>query len=153
MIGSPIWKCPLRASRGHVDVAQRPEVPGDEEHAQQKSGVANAVDDERLVGRVARRLALEIEADQQIRAQAHALPADEHQHVVVRQDQRQHREHEQVEISEEAVIAALMRHVTGGINVDQHADAGHKQQPDAGKRIEQESGVGLKRACVPSCVT
>ena len=39
-----------------------------------------------------------------------------------------------------------MRHVSGGVNVDQHADTGDKQQPDAGKRIEQESGVGLKRS-------
>ena len=144
MIGSPIAKCPLRASRVHVDEAQRSEIPGDEEHAQQKSGVANAVDDECLVRRVARRLAMEIETDQQIRTQAHALPADKHQHIVVRQDQRQHGEHEEVQISEEAVIAAFMRHVSGGINMDQHADAGDKQQPDAGERIEKKSGVGLK---------
>jgi hypothetical protein len=88
---------------------------------------------------------VEIETDQQIRTQAHAFPADEHQHIVVGQDQRQHGEHEEVEISEEAVVAAFMRHVAGGVNVDQHADAGDEQQPDAGKRIEQEAGIGLER--------
>ncbi len=29
--------------------------------------------------------------------------------------------------------------------MDQHADAGDEQQPDAGERIEQETGVGLER--------
>ena len=28
--------------------------------------------------------------------------------------------------------------------MDQHADAGHEQQPDAGQRIEQESGIRLE---------
>ena len=122
--------------------AQRAEVPGDEKHAEQESGVADAVDDECLVGRVAGGLAMEIETDQQIRTQPHAFPADEQQHIVVGQDQRQHGEHEEVEISEEAVVAAFMRHVSGGVNVNQHADTGDEEQPDAGKRIEQETGIG-----------
>ena len=125
--------------------AQRAEVPGDGEHAQQESGVADAVDDECLVGGVAGRLAMEIETDQQIRAQAHAFPAHEHQDVVVRQDQRQHGEHEQVQVAEEAVVAAFVRHVAGGVDVDQDAHAGDEQQPDGGKRIEQEAGVGVER--------
>src|ERR1700678_2845822 len=37
-----------------------------------------------------------------------------------------------------------MRHVSGGINMDQHSDAGNKKQPDAGKRIEQEPGIGFE---------
>ena len=39
-----------------------------------------------------------------------------------------------------------MRHVSGGINMDQHADAGYEQQPDAGERIKQETGVGMERS-------
>ncbi len=37
-----------------------------------------------------------------------------------------------------------MRHVPGRIDVDQHSDAGNKQQPDGGQRIEQESGIGVE---------
>src|SRR2546429_7216037 len=37
----------------------------------------------------------EVEPDQQIAAQAHAFPAHEHEEHVVRQDQREHGEHEQ----------------------------------------------------------
>ncbi len=130
----------------HFGEAQRAEIPGDEEHAEKKSGVADAVDDECLVSRVAGGLAMEIETDQQIRTQAHAFPANKHEHIVVGQDQRQHGEHEEVEVSEEAVVAAFMRHIAGGINMDQHADAGDEQQPDAGERIEQEARVGLERS-------
>ena len=119
-------------------------MPGDEEHAEEESSVADAVHDESFVGGVACRLAVEIETDQQIRAQAYAFPADEHEHVIVGQDEREHGEHEQVEVSKEAVVAAFMRHVAGGINMNQHADAGDKQQPDAGERVEKKSGVGLK---------
>ena len=142
-------KCPLRAMCVDLGEAQRAEVPGDGEHAQQEAGVADAVDDECLVGRVAGRVAMEVESDQQVRAQAHAFPAHEHHDVVVRQDQREHGEHEEVQISEEAVVPALVRHVAGGINMDEHADAGDEQQPDGGERIEQEAGVGLERR--PEC--
>ena len=132
--------------------SQRSQIPGDEKHPQQKSSVADAIDDERLVARVGGRLAVEIETDQKIRTQAHAFPADKHEHIVVGEDKRQHGEHEEVEVAEEAVVAAFMRHVSRGINVDQHADAGDEQQPDAGKRIEQEAGVGTetRQTCRPA---
>src|SRR2546429_4357434 len=54
----------------------------------------------------------EVEPDQQIAAQAHAFPAHEHEEHVVRQDQREHGEHEQVHVPEEAVVAALDRKST-----------------------------------------
>ena len=137
-------KCPLRAMVRDLGQAQRAEVPGDGEHAQQEAGVADAIDDECLVGGGAGGVAMEIETDQQIRTQAHALPAHKHQDVVVRQDEGEHGEHEQVEVSEKAVVAALVRHVAGGINMDERAHAGDKQQPDGGKRIEQEAGIGME---------
>ena len=98
-----------------------------------------------LLAAVASGLAMEVEPDQQVRAQAHAFPSDKHQRVVVPQDQRQHGEHEQVQVSEEAVVPALVRHVAGGVDVDEHADAGDEQQPDTGEGIEQEAGIGLER--------
>ena len=49
-----------------------------QQHAENESRVAHAVDDERFFPGVARRFLLEIKADQQITAQAHAFPADEH---------------------------------------------------------------------------
>ena len=57
-------------------------------------------------------LLVEVVADQQIRTQTHAFPSDEHHHVVVAQDQREHREHEEVQVGEEPVEAVLFVHVT-----------------------------------------
>src|SRR6266567_1686852 len=81
---------------------------------------------------------MEVETNQKIGAQAYAFPANEHQHVVVRENQREHGEHEKVEVSEKSVVSAFMRHVADRINVE--------QQPDARERIEEKSGVGLKRS-------
>ena len=59
---------------GYVDEATD-HVPGDEEHAEKKSGVADPVDDESFVGGVAGRLAMEIEADEQVGAPGLRLPS------------------------------------------------------------------------------
>ena len=138
-------KCPLRAMCVISVRTKRAEVPGDGEHAQQEAGIPDAVDDECLVGGGTGGVAMEIEADQQIGAQPHTFPAHEHQDVVIREDEREHGEHEQVEVSEEAVVTAFVRHVADGVDVDERADSGDEQQPDGGKRIEQESGIGMER--------
>src|SRR5208283_2488287 len=75
----------------------------------------------------------------------HTFPADKKKNVVVRQDEREHGEHEEVQVSEETVVAAFVRHVSGGVNMDQHAHAGDEEQPDGGERVEQEAEVGVER--------
>ena len=113
-----------------------------QQHAEHEAGVADAIDDECLLARVARRLLVEVEADQQVAAQAHAFPADEQQRVVVRQHQHQHEEHEQIQVAEEAVVAVVVGHVAGGVDVDQEADAGDHQDHHGAERVEQEAPVG-----------
>ena len=127
-----------------VDEAKRPQIPGERERAKNESGIADTVHNEGFVGRIAGRLTMKVETDQQIGAQAHAFPSHEQQHVVIRQDERKHRKHEQVHVSEEAVITALVRHVTDGVNVDQHTNAGYEEQPDGRERIKQETGVSVE---------
>ena len=87
---------------------------------------------------------VKVEANQQIAAQAHALPAHEHHQVVVGKDQREHGEHEEVQVSEEAVVAALMAHVARAVNVDERADAGDEEQPHATQGVEQHSGANVE---------
>jgi hypothetical protein len=130
--------------RVHVGEAHRTQVPGEGEHAQQEARIADAVDDERLIGRVTCGFAMEIETDQQVRAEPHTFPAYEHQGVVVGHDERQHGEHEQVQVPEESVVPAFMGHVAGGVNMDEQADARDKQEPDAGERIKQEADLRLE---------
>ena len=71
-----------------------------------------------------RGLLQEPEADEQVAAEAHAFPADEHQDDVGGEDQSEHEKDEQIQIGEEAVVAVFVRHVAGGINVNQQADEG-----------------------------
>ena len=118
----------------------------------QESEVADAVDDEGFLSCGGGRVLYEEEADQQIRRQADALPADEHQQVVAGQDQRQHEKHEQVQVGEEAVEAAFLPHVADGINVNQETNAGDDQQHDQRKLVEIEGEVDLEiPSAQPGC--
>jgi hypothetical protein len=88
---------------------------GEDEHdAEHDAPVADAVGDESLLRRVARLLTVDVVADEQVGTQSHAFPADEHQQEIVGQHQRQHHEHEQVQIGEEAVEALIAVHVADG---------------------------------------
>ena len=138
--------CRLRPRQfGDPHEVEGSEEPEDGERTENDSGVADAVGDECLVGRRGGRVLVEVEADQQIGAQTDALPADKHHQVVVGQNQGEHGEHEQVQVSEEAVVAAFVRHVSRAVDVDKRADAGDKQQPYAAQRVEQHTGVDHER--------
>ena len=113
-----------------------------DQHAEQEPEVAHAVHDERLLPRLGGSRPLVPEADQQVRAQAHAFPAHEHEQEVVGQHQREHREHEQVEVQEEPAERGIVRHVAGGVDVDQEADPGHDQRHHRRQRIQHERDVG-----------
>ena len=65
-----------------------------QKHAQEEGEVANAVDDECFLAGVGGRIFEKEETNQQIRRQAHAFPAHEHQQIIVGQHQREHKEHE-----------------------------------------------------------
>ena len=73
----------------------------DQEDGEQEAGVTDAVVDEGLLARRGGRVLLEPEGDQPVGADAHALPADEGEQQVVRQDQHQHGEDEEVQVDEE----------------------------------------------------
>src|SRR6266702_2323874 len=98
---------------------QRPKRAEQQKHPQHEAEVADAVDDERFLAGVGSGLFQKIETDQQVARKAHALPADEEQHVVRGHHQDQHEKHEQVEVGKETVVPALMRHVSGRVNVDE----------------------------------
>ena len=83
------------------------------------------------------------EADQQVRGEADALPADEQDQVVVGQDQQQHGGDEQVEEAEEAAPPLVVGHVADGVDVDQAAYSGDQQDEDDGQLVDQQSGVDL----------
>jgi cobalamin biosynthesis protein CobT len=89
-----------------------------QKHAEHEAEVANAIDDEGFFAGVGGGLFEELETDEQIAGEPDAFPPDEEENVVCGEDQDEHEEHEEVEVGEEAVVAAFMRHVAGGVDVD-----------------------------------
>ncbi len=85
-----------------------------------------------------------VEADEQVRSEAHAFPADEHQQEVLCEDQREHEEEEEIHVGEEAPVALFFRHVADGIDVNEEADAGDDAEHDDGELVELEREVGVE---------
>ena len=81
----------------------------------QESEIADAVNNECFLAGSRRGIAQEEKSNQQIRRQPHAFPAHKHQQVIAGQNQRQHEEHKQVQIAEEAIVATFLPHVSDGI--------------------------------------
>ena len=135
--------CALMAAKTCGE-AERAEVGDEEEHGEQEAEVADAVDDEGFLAGVGGGILAEVEADEQVGGEADALPADEEQQEVRREDQDRHEEHEEVEVGEEAPVAVLMRHVAGGVEVDEEADAGDDGEHDEGEVIDGEGEVDVE---------
>src|SRR6185436_2980221 len=87
---------------------------------------------------------VEVIADQQVRAETDAFPADKHQHEVVAEHERQHREHEQVEKREEAIEAFLTVHVTDGKDVNQKTNKGDEERIRSAQTIHREREVSVE---------
>ena len=66
---------------------ERAEVGDEQEHGEQEAEVADAVDDEGLLAGVGGGVLVEVEADEQVRGEADAFPADEEQQEVLGEDQ------------------------------------------------------------------
>ena len=129
----------------HGAEVERAEGGEDQEDPDQEADVADPVDDEGLLARVARALLVEPEADQQVGAEPDALPADEQDGIVRAEHQRQHREHEQVQVGHVAGVARVVAHVPDRVDVDQEADEGDDQDHHRRERVEQVAPVDLER--------
>ena len=118
-------------------------APGDEHQpdGERQADVADAVDDERLLGGRGGRVLVLPEADQQVRREADALPAQEQAEVVGRHDQHEHGGHEQVEVAEEPAPPVVVGHVADGVDVDQRPDAGDQQHEQRGERVVDQVEV------------
>jgi len=86
----------------------------------------------------------EIKTDQQVAAKSHAFPADEEEHVVGGENENEHEEHEEIEVGEEAVIAAFVGHVAGGVDVNEPADSGDDEEHDHGELVDLEVEAGAE---------
>ena len=118
-----------------------PGVDPDGHDPERETDVADAVDDERLLGRQRRRALAVPEADEQVAAQADQLPGHEHHEPRVREDQQQHREHEQVQVGEEPPVARVVAHVADRVDVDEQADRRDDDEQARGQRVDDEADL------------
>ncbi len=81
-------------------------------------------------------LPVEVVPDEQVRAEADALPPDEHHHEVRAHHQHEHREHEEAEVGEEAIETLVAVHVPGREDEDAQADARDDEHEDGRERVE-----------------
>ena len=136
------WK--LRGLRKDHQIIQRAEGRVEENQADQKTEVAQAGDDERLLAGIGGILPAEVIPDQKIGTKPDSLPSHPQQQVIAGQNQGQHKEQEEVHVGEEPVDALLTRHIADGIDVDEQPHAGYDQRHDGGKRVEIEIEIYLK---------
>ena len=125
-----------REDRREVEATERREHEAErDDHAD----VRDAVHDERLLG--GRRVRGDVvpEADEQVRREAHALPADEQQEVGVREDEQEHRRDEEVEVREEASPRGVVLHVRHRVEVDERAHEGHEEHEGQRQRVEPQA--------------
>ena len=142
--GAVVGRRPVRAGRCGcrplAEVADGAEGQEAEHDAQAEPEVADAVDEERLLGRLAGGGLVVVVADQQVGAEADAFPPEVEHDEVIAHDQAGHHEDEQPEVGEEAEVPLLALHVPGGEDGDEEADAADDAEHDRRQRVEPEPG-------------
>ena len=116
-----------------------------------ESPVTDSIGDECLLGGWRGLIFVEIKPNQQVGAQADTFPTDKHQEEVVGEHQREHREHEQIQVCKEPVVTAIAMHVTGGKNVNQQTDESDKQRINATEPIHGQTEVRAKTSDLNPC--
>src|SRR2546423_930578 len=107
----------------HTDEIENADVREQDEHRHQEPKIPDAVDDECLLASVGVCLVVEPEADEQIRTESYAFPADEQDRIVRAHYQYEHEEHKQVEVREIPRITGIVAHVADAEDMDERADS------------------------------
>src|SRR5687768_7566732 len=115
-----------------------------QKNPQDKTKVADAVDDEGLVAGDGVVGILVPKADQKIGAEADTLPADEQQQQVVGHDQHEHEEDKEIQIDEKTRHPFVVSHIAEGVDMNQKADARDNQQHDRSQRIDLQGEIYLE---------
>ena len=138
----------MRGRLGHLAKIKRAKGDEDEQYTEHKAPVTDPIDDERLLPGVTRALLVIPEPDQQVGAEPHSFPADEHHQEVAAQDEDQHEEAEQVEIAKipRKRGAGLVVHVGRRVDVDQEPDPGHHKNHHPRQRVQRERPRRLEHA-------
>ena len=128
---------------GHAEAADL--VP-EEQDANQQPHIADAGDDEGLLGRLPRRWPFVPEADQQVGADANQFPGHIEQQEAVGKDDREHGGGEQRVDREVPVDARVAVHVAKGVDLHHQGHKGHEAQHGDGYRVNEEAPSQLYAA-------
>ena len=121
---------------GEVDAAETVVAPDD---AEQKTEVADAVDDEGFFRGVGRGLLFVIMVDEQPGAETDELPENENHEQIVGEHDAEHRKHEDRQAAEEACARLVVVHVAEREDVDEEADEAHHEEHERGEIVELEA--------------
>src|SRR4030095_10101386 len=115
----PAWDKPLCGMAEHLAELDAAEGAEYQEDPQDKPKIPHPIDNEGLLAGIGRRLPGEPEADQEVGAQPHPFPSQEHQQEIVPHDQEKHGEDEQIQIGKITLEALLAMHIADGIDMDE----------------------------------
>ena len=128
-----------RYRREQLAVAERPKIGDQREQPDHEPEIADSVDDKGLPAGVGGKLLLIIKTYEQIGAETDTFPANEHDQIVVAQNESEHRPHKQVQVGEVALKAIFVGHIADGVDMDQGANEGDKEDHHRGQRVEHET--------------
>ena len=128
-----------RREREDLGVAQGLEVEQHRRHPEQEAEVPDPIDEKSLQIGPDGGLSLIPEANQEIGDYPDRFPPEEKLQEVVRHAQHQHREGEQRDVAEEALIAGIVAHVADGVDVHHQRHEGHHEHHGRAQGVDEKS--------------
>src|ERR1051325_24375 len=120
---------------------------GDQQNdSQQKTELADAIDDKRLICGDPIGSFLIPKTDQQERTKTDAFPSDKKQQQVVAHYQEQHEKDEKIQVNKKPHHVLVMLHVAQRIEVNEKADAGYDQKHYRGQCIDLKRDLHAQRS-------
>ena len=136
----------------YLGIVHRAEVSEDQTDTEQESEVTDPVDQEGLeVGIDGGRSGVP-ETDQQVGHQTDRFPAEKQLQEIVAHHQHEHGKCEQRDVTEKALVAGILGHVSDGVDMHHQGHKGDHQHHRDGEPVDQEADVEFNPVDHAPCV-